>query len=585
MTDEEYQAKVAEYNRLVNEYNYLVEENVRLEAEVELAVQNCYIVAENISKTDEPVTHKVKYLADNLEEEGGIVDELYQKIIDITENYFLFKNLSTASKNLTQYNDIYSTKFKFYNELRRIALGYVIGIDSHIISSETMRKKVEKAYLANTDYWLAYAISAVMLWASNEKEAAYRALNKSLKMDKYRSCVFFMLVNLRFQRTETARSWFLTFLGETDVNKIPEEWQHILNLYLTGGLNTDAEIQKTAEKYFNTMLEQTKATSVDFSKKAADRSYEYVKTYIHSTDTEYPDFRSFCPEYDNVKYLLSQSEKVQLMIKYYSDVYEMQETHAGDMKEHIENVLYNLIDAYDTEEFKIIKEIRRNEEIMAAKGDTKAAEEKFQSVYGHMYETHTFGDLMIYWAFSDDYKAVDITVKKFSVGKLKEQIDRGIQRYFEECRNMMKERYPINVMISRNMQPLRLECSENEREICENKIEQHYEKNRVHFILGDSIIKIFLFICAGAILLLGIAALSVKSDNFAVFLTLGAAAGIIGGFLTWKQWTELTNRHKEQCRIAIVKFRSVLDEMADWRRKIQANYEHTDDISYIIGKF
>ena len=151
MTEEEYQAKVDEYNRLVERYNYLVQENANLEAEINMIVNNCYIVAENISKVAQPVVKDVKYLSDNLDVVTDEVETLYRALVDITEKYSLFKNLSTASKNLTQYNDQYYTKFHFYNELRRITLGFIIGVDSCIVGSETIRKKVEKAYLANTD--------------------------------------------------------------------------------------------------------------------------------------------------------------------------------------------------------------------------------------------------------------------------------------------------------------------------------------------------------------------------------------------------------------------------------------------------
>ncbi|MBQ2716037.1 MAG: hypothetical protein IJF21_04485, partial [Clostridia bacterium] len=179
MTDEE----VAEYNRLLDRYNYLVSQNNALAAELESGIDNCIIVGDNIDVIGDGVTKNVNYVADETIDAKDIVERLHALIVDVTEHYFLFKNLSEASKMLTKYNDEYYTKYKFYNELRRITLGYVIGIDSHIVSSESLRKKVEKSYLANTDYWLSYAIMAVMLWASDEKEAAYRALNKAMTMD------------------------------------------------------------------------------------------------------------------------------------------------------------------------------------------------------------------------------------------------------------------------------------------------------------------------------------------------------------------------------------------------------------------
>ncbi|MGN0576456.1 MAG: hypothetical protein ACI4J2_10550, partial [Ruminococcus sp.] len=470
-------------------------------------------------------------------------------------------------------------------ELRRITLGYVIGIDANIVSSETLRKKVEKAYLANTDYWLAYAISAVMLWASDEKEAAYRALNKSLTMDCYKTSVFFMLVNLRFDRMSTARNWFVSLLEKTDVNNIHEEWQHVLRLYLIGALRNDDELHSIAEDYFEKMLQQTEATNAEFAKKVVERSYKYAETFIHKTETEFGEMNAYCPEYQDMKHLLNESEKISALVKYYDDVFNMEEDKADNMDEQIENILYDLINAYDDEEFKVVKEIKLNEAIMAAKGDIKAANAKFQETYGNMYQTTTFGDLMIKWAFSEDYKATDIIIKRFSINRFKEYLKKGFRMYFEDCKNRLKDKYPVIVAICQNVPPLRIECDENQMDMAQEKITRHFEKSKVKFILADKYIKIFMFMCAGALLLLAIAALAVRTSAFPVLLTLGIALGVVSGFLVWKRWTDVGNILKDKCRTAIVKFRSALDEMAVWRRQTLNNFEELDNIANIIDKF
>ena len=135
----------------------------------------------------------MKYIKGRIQEADVSTSELFKLIDDLTNSYFTFKNLSTASKNVTQFTDEYYTRFKFFNELRRITLGYVIGLDAHICSDETMRKKVEEVYLQNSEYWLAYAIMAVMLWASDEEEAAKRAMSKALTMDYFSTSLFFLL--------------------------------------------------------------------------------------------------------------------------------------------------------------------------------------------------------------------------------------------------------------------------------------------------------------------------------------------------------------------------------------------------------
>ena len=50
-------------------------------------------------------------------------------------------------------------------------------------------------YLANTEYWLAYATMAVMLWASNEREACERAVAKSMQINERKSSLFFLLAS------------------------------------------------------------------------------------------------------------------------------------------------------------------------------------------------------------------------------------------------------------------------------------------------------------------------------------------------------------------------------------------------------
>ena len=272
MTEEE----AREYNRLVNEYNRLVAENNRMIEEINYAQESMVVLANNMATVSANVVPNVKYVSEQVNVADTDVSTLMRALEDLTRQYFIFKELSTASKNLTQYNDEYFTKFQFFNELRRITLGYVIGLDSYIISNESLRKKVEKCYLANTDYWLAYAIMSVMLWASNEKSAAYRALHKALKMDSKKSSVFYMLVNLRFGRIDPAAKWYLYYLDRTDVNDLGDEWQKLLQAYLSGALGADPKLEKAAEEYYQKIFEQTQALNAGYDLRVQARSEEFA---------------------------------------------------------------------------------------------------------------------------------------------------------------------------------------------------------------------------------------------------------------------------------------------------------------------
>lgn len=582
MTDEE----IAEYNRLCDEYNHLVAQNRILRAEIENGVENCLVLAGNVGVVARKATSQVKYVAGELNDADGVVDKLYRCLVDVTEHYFLFKNLSEASKKLTQYNDEYYTKFKFYNELRRITLGYVIGLDSHIISNEVLRKKVEKNYLANTDYWLSYAIMSVMLWASDEKEAAYRALNKAMSMDCYKACVFYMLVNLRFGRLETARNWYLTLLEKTDVGNMTDEWQYVLQAYLSGSLEGDDVFNAIAKGQFEKLLEQTKATNADFSQKVHNKSRAFAGKFLHTSQADFPTLSETCSEYKEMKQMLSTMEKIGVMAQYYDDIFQKESKIGESTHEQIENVLYNLINSYDEQEFKIIKGMKLNEAILAAKGDMAAANEKYLELYGDSDQRKTFGDLMIKWAFAEDYVQTDISVKRFAMSYLKDNMKNGMTEFFKNTYSALKESYTINIGACHGVEACQLQCNENTMDSAVSQLTEHYNKNKKRFIFADKYTKIFILMCVASVFLIGVAALCTSMPQlFTALIIIGIVLGIVSGFLLWRRCVDLDNELAENRRLAILKLRNALDEMSRWRAMVNRNYKALSDLQSAVDRF
>lgn len=580
MTDEE----IAEYNRLCDEYERLVRQNAMLHEEIEVGISNCYIVASNMVDVGSVVTKNVKYVSGELNDANDIVDKLHELIIDLTEHYFLFKNMSEASKKLTSYTDEYNNKFRFYNELRRITLGYVIGLDSYIVSNEALRKKVEKSYLSNTDYWLSYAIMAVMLWASNEQEAAYRALNKALTMDCYKSCVFFMLINLRFSRINPACNWFITLLDKTDVNNMGDEWQYVLHAYLIGAMKGNDEFHDMVSSYFDKLMDQTVATSADFNKKVSDKARAYAESYIHITDKAYPTMNEISQDYSEMKKLLSDMEKIGELSIAFDDIYRMDDDFDVGIFEQIENILYNLINGYDEQEFKVIKILKQNEAIMAAKGDMQIANQKYHEQYSDIDEQKTFGDLMIKWAFTDDYRETGVTIRKFALSHLKNRISKGMVGYFEDRYASVKEKYKITIDLFAG-ESYDIECNESDYEPSAEKICERYQKKKTKFILADKFIKIFAFMGIGALLILAAATLMVKSSVFPVLIVLGIVLGVVSGFLIWRRVVDLGKELEEKCRLSLLKLQNTLCEMREWRKQIHNCYGEIDDLKDAIERF
>lgn len=579
MTEEEARAEAEEARRLMAEIDMLrgqIErayiENQNLQVELETLIQNINILADNAKHMDGEVNNSMEYLRKKIEDVDISTTELFEAIDDLTKSYFTFKNLSTASKNVTQFTDEYFTKFKFFNELRRITLGYVIGLDAHICKEETMRKKVETVYLQNTEYWLAYAIMAVMLWKNDEEEAAKRALSKALSMDCYSSSLFFLLINLRFTRVDAAKKWYLSYLDRVNMDSLGKEWRYLFQAYLSGVFGVDKEFNSLVHKYLMGMLEQMESMHPDYGKKVADKTLDYSRTYIHITENEYETLRRNSPEYSEIKGLLSSAEKNTVLAIYFKKIFEADQENEENMFQRIENILYDLINAYDKDELKVIKNKRYNEMIIKAKGDLGMAQQYYNVEYPNEQDTQSLDELLYNWAFDEDVSQVDVTIKKFALTYLKKWIVKGFAAYAEDYRKKEKEKYRISI------DGWEKDCDENSFDQAKTELENHYNKNRFFDTIKDKFVMIFMGMAVASIIILIITAFAFNK----VSLVIGILLGLLSGFLLWRRISDiqaiLRAKRENGCNL----LRKALEEMKAWRELYKTEDQKNEALIHIF---
>lgn len=575
MTDEE----INEYNNLVSRQNYLVAQissveadNIALEQELRLAIHNVGVMIQNCVVMGKAVYSGMHKLSGTVGQAEVSATEVFNALNELSAQYFTFKTISTASKNMTQLTNEYHTSFSYYNELRRIALGYVVGLDLHIISSESARKKVEKAYLQNTDYWLAYAIMAVMHWASGVKEAAERAMGKSLSMSYFNTSLFFLLINLRFNRADAARKWYVNYLDRVDMGNLGGEWQYLLQAYLAGAFGADEEFQGQIAACFKNMLAQAEAATVDFRKKFADKALKFAQSYIHATKRDYAALRKDCAEYNEMIGLLSSAEKNAKIARHYNRISETDADYGEDLAQRIENVLYSVVSSYDEEEFKVVKKLKYNEAIVVARGDIGAATAKYNAMFAEESQRKSLGDLLLRWAFDEDTNQTDIVVKRFSISFMKEWIVKGFVQFAEEYRRREREKYTVEI------DQCELVCGENDYEDSKLKLEAHYDKNKWKDVMKDKSVLLY-----GVLSVAALAVLAVMPFHFnKIALTVAALAGLAGGFLLWHRIVDLGKILLEKKRQGVVRLKRVLDELGQWREDYKAaDARHADVVGAV----
>ncbi len=567
--------EVQRANELIDQINALRQENAELAAELDQCIQNVGILAGNVQVVSNSVGQTMGALEQTVAAASADVEEVRRALKALTESYFVFKQLSTASKNLTQYTDEYNTRFAFYHELRRVTLGYVIGLEAGFASSAVMREKVEKCYLQNTDYWLAYAASAVMLWASNEREAAKRALNKSLSMDFYRASVFYLLVNLRFGRVEVAREWYLNYLDKVDYANLGEEWRYLLQAYLSGAFGQDEEFQELVQADFDKMIAQVRATTADFGARVAERARREAETTLHRTELSYPALSGVCAEYDTLLGMLSDAEKYAGIAREYNELADIVIEEDPDVPQRVENVLYDLINSYDVQELAVVKKIKYNEAVMEAEGDLKAAQRRYDLTWGDAGVKRPLADLLIRWAFQKTALTGGIMVRRFAISFLKEGMLRGFEQFADACRRREPERVTIQI------DGWTGSCGENEFEAARPKLEACYDKNKLKNALKDKYIQIFGLMCLAALLILVVMVFSFSPTA----LVIAVLTGVAGGFLLWRRFVDVGRQLEERKRKGVLRLRQALEELAQWRAAYRAADAQMEDIRQAIDRF
>ncbi len=574
MTQEEYEQEQREIEQLTRQINALIAENNMLVAEINNALSNIRILRNNIQSLQRdvvPIVNNVSGEVDINAEKAQLVKEALE---ELTEQYFTFKNLSTASKNLSQYTDEYYTRFSYYHNLRRITLGYVIGLDNTFVSDENLRKSVEKVYLQNTEYWLAYATMAMMLWASDEQEAAKRALDKALFMNQSKAALFFMLINLRFGRTEVAQEWFIYYMERLDASDLGEEWMYLLQAYLSGAFGADETFQQVVTKQLNSLFAKAEATTVDLGKKFSDRSNAFAATYLHQTSESFAYLKRSCLEYNEMKALLSAAEKHEHIAAFYDKLASEKDEVGKDIAQRIENVLYSLVNSYDDSELEVVKKIKYNEAIMSAQGNVSMAQEKYEQEFGPD-SKHTFGDWLVDWAFAEDSNLVPLMIRKFSISFMKDWIYKGYEKFADTYRRKEKQEYTFDI------DGCTVTCNEHEFERTKPIVQNFFDKNKGKKIMSDKFTLLYILLCVCGLLTLTIMAFYFTP----VALTIGILLVVVGAFLLWRRIVELGKEIEEQKRLAVQKLQHCLQELEDWRTLFHKADEHLVDIEQALMAF
>lgn len=587
---EEYEQLKREYNNLVDKHNRLVDRLNRVYAvhqNLEVDCAGCQqdvlvadsFVAEVHKRALPPITKTGKQLV-GLGNTGKSCDHILD---ELSEDYRRLKRQSSASKNMTQLESRYYFTYGSYAELRNIALGYIVGVDSNIWSTDAPRKTVEKAYLENVPYWVAPAVMAVMLWASNEEEAANRAIAAALKLDRMKSTLFFMLVNLRFERIETAKQWYELYFAMLDENNITSELQYVLQAILCGALGKDREFESRCADQIVRLLDNARKRDASFDARIRNSICQYFNLSVKQTDRQYTMMRRSVAEYESMLDTLSKAEANAIILEKYRCALDTTK-RTSSLSRRIEDTLEALISAKDAGEQEMLNSIRYYDFVIKCKGDEVKAKAMYDQHLAIDARKNDIGYFFVNIAMSDDPTTSPV-VRSFAMRVLADHWREAADAFANAYRSGEHARYNIE------FDGWRCLTDENGYDNAAADLTKHYDKLILDRVQGDSDIRK----CRAGIVLFPLAAvalIAIFAANAADMIVwqkvllsvltvvcIGGLVGCIAAFSYLKQRIIAANQSVKENGLQYL--RRVLDEMAQWR----AEYKKQDSRNNELKEF
>lgn len=498
--------------------------------------------------------------------------QVYQKVQQFRNDLMKGEEKQIAHENIIRLDQVVKEQFGNYEEIRKTIIGVVRDFDINLVRNDTIEELSEELWITSSRYWLSYALIAITAWVNNYPDVARNALSESARKDAIKTSLFFCLLNLRFDRVETAKNWFKVYCRTLDPTMLQQETAVMIQAFLNGIFGKDKEL----EHEVLSILDEWIAIISDNARICEELVQAYV-TYLDNlgkgAEFNYEFINAFCTNSDELKKSFEDASKFDRILAVINSMdVESVPQNNENYKSRVDAVLINLISNYDQEELEIKNQQQYYRLVVENEGDIKVAEAQYAQFQALQNESFNIGKQMVEWVTYGDRTNTDVQVRKFALQSTKEWFRSAINKWTSS----LKTNCPLSYGISIDG----WSCISNARDLDEQvlSMKNYYENNKFKMVCINNfnIAAVIVFLIALAITVGSI--VSFVKHGFTPALIVGivlmlASAGfvafrIMSGVKAFAARVE-TNVRNLQMTIA---------QIVEFQRFFTANINKTDDI-------
>jgi len=465
---------------------------------------------------------------DLLEDELEKLADAFATFVEEDKKHKALQLAETRVGNLRQELQI---KFGYYAEVRRMATGILQGVDTGVVSDDTLRFTTEEVMIKAPGYWLAPALVSLASWVRNDKSNTEKALNESLKRDDYKTTLFFMLVMRRLARNDASMKWLERYFMHQNPHNLDREFIVILEA-VTTGVFPPASRQLMMSNVKNWLDQLTQGDN--FINEQKSQWVKFFEAKGPLPDGKYPLLEKFASNWNALEVSMKESKTHRVLQTHFQNIFASSSDFSKAVKVQLDEILSMLVTNFDDEELPLQQQVRMNQLIIQMDGDKNAAQAMMDAEKHIFDEKVDFLQMLTNAAFNPELSGATKVTQALAVSISQPWIVEAHDTFTANSRNKIPA--TVDLDIDGFKSPTKDGSDENEQI---QKHDNHWsnilqnELSKLSFPIG--IVIIGALICLGGLY------------GFTINAIVGILGLGIGGVLIWNS---INNHNKAKKTIA-----------------------------------
>ncbi|MFH7004351.1 hypothetical protein [Flavobacterium bizetiae] len=512
----------------------------------------------------------LNFKQDHLESE---LVKLADSFADFVESDLKHKALQLAETRQGNLKQDLQIKFGYYAEVRRMATGILQGVDTGIISDDTLKFTTEEVMIKAPGYWLAPALVSLTAWVRNDKNTNEKALNEALKRDDYKTTLFFMMVMRRLTRNEASLKWLERYFMHQNPHNLDREFIIILEA-VTTGVFPPAARQLMMANVKNWLDQLTQGDT--FINEQKSQWVKFFEAMGPLSDGKYPLLEKFSPNWNLLENSLKEAKTHGILDAHFKSIISSSADFSKGVKVQLDEILSLLVTNFDDEELPLQEQVRFNQLIIQMDGD-KAAAQAVMDAEKHIFDEQVdFLQLLTNASFNPELSGATKVTQALAVSISQPWIVEAHNTFTAQSRNKI----PQFVELSIDDFTASTKDGSEETELL-NKQEEFY-KNVLETQLAN-----LSFPYAGVIIGILIGLLGFWAFSFQIIV--GIIGIGIGGVIVWnsinnhkKAKNKIIENIEERKTKAKEVLRGCIAETVDYRKEHTNEDNKAEEVSQLL---